>query len=267
MDKEYLIKNGVNVEKSLELFGDLNTYNETVGEFIISSEEKLKKLRAYKDAKDINNYQIYIHSLASDAKTFGFTELIEIASAHDEQAKLCDIYYIHDHFDELEQSVEKYKNIISNYLSGNTKTAVIPDKLDETEVEDGGYTRETILVVDDSNIVRNFVKRIFSEKYDVGIAEDGRQAIEIIEENKNNNKIIAILLDLNMPRVDGFAVLDYMKEDDLFKTIPVSIITGDSSKETIDKAFKYKIIDMLNKPFTENEVRRVVEKTIHIRDK
>ena len=74
------------------------------------------------------------------------------------------------------------------------------------------YTQKTILVVDDSNIIRNFVKRIFSEKYNVGTAENGEEAINIIKANLNNDYIETILLDLNMPKVDGFAVLDFMRE-------------------------------------------------------
>ena len=94
------------------------------------------------------------------------------------------------------------------------------------------------------------------------IAKNGEEAIKIIDANKNNNFIEAILLDLNMPKVDGFAVLEYLRQNDLFEKIPVSIISGDSSKETIDKAFTYEIVDMLGKPFNEQSVRSIVEKTI-----
>ena len=109
--------------------------------------------------------------------------------------------------------------------------------------------KQTILVVDDSNIVRNFVKRIFSEKYNVGVAKDGEEAIKIIKANMDNNFIEAILLDLNMPKVDGFTVLEFMRQNELLDKMPVSIISGDSSKETIDKAYTYEIVDMLEKPF------------------
>ena len=121
-------------------------------------------------------------------------------------------------------------------------------------------------MVDDSKIIRNFVKRIFDEKYGVATAKDGQEAIDIIKVNQDNDNIVAILLDLNMPRVDGFKVLEYMQENSLFNKMPVSIISGDSSKETIDKAFNYQIIDMLGKPFTDADVKRVVEKTIMYKD-
>ncbi|MEG1310115.1 MAG: response regulator, partial [Bacilli bacterium] len=66
-----------------------------------------------------------------------------------------------------------------------------------------------------------------------------------------------------MPNVDGFQVLEYFKNNNLFKKIPVSIITGDDSKEAIEKAFTYPIVDMLNKPFNEHDVKVIVEKTIN----
>ena len=122
------------------------------------------------------------------------------------------------------------------------------------------------MVVDDSNIIRNFTKKIFEGQYEVGTAKNGQEAIDIIEVNKGNGNIVAILLDLNMPKVDGFEVLKYIENSDLFEEMPVSIITGDSSKETIDKAYKYPIVDMLGKPFTENDVKRIVEKTISYKD-
>jgi len=66
-----------------------------------------------------------------------------------------------------------------------------------------------------------------------------------------------------MPKVDGFAVLDYMKQNSLLQKMPTSIISGDSSKETIDKAFTYEIVDMLEKPFNEQSVKNIVEKTMY----
>ena len=128
------------------------------------------------------------------------------------------------------------------------------------------YTGKTILVVDDSNIIRNFVKRIFSDNYNVGTAENGEEAINIIKANQGNDFIEAILLDLNMPKVDGFAVLDYMKENDLLKKMPVSIISGDSSKDTIDRAFTYQIVDMLAKPFNDQSIKMVIEKTLFYKE-
>ena len=65
-----------------------------------------------------------------------------------------------------------------------------------------------------------------------------------------------------MPKVDGFAVLEYLNTQDLFSKMPVTIISGDSSSEAINKAFTYPIIDMINKPFSEDKIKDAVEKTI-----
>jgi len=71
-----------------------------------------------------------------------------------------------------------------------------------------------------------------------------------------------MFLDLNMPGVDGFQVLEHFKNANLFAKIPVSIITGSDDSETIKRAFSYGIVDMIQKPFTETKIRDVAEKTI-----
>ena len=120
-----------------------------------------------------------------------------------------------------------------------------------------------ILVADDSKIIGNIVTRAFSNEYEVVTAYNGKEALDIIRNNVDDS-IIGLLLDLNMPEVDGFAVLDYFKENNLFKRIPVCIITGDVAKERIDRAFNYDIVDVLAKPFTFDNVREEVEKIINL---
>ena len=118
-----------------------------------------------------------------------------------------------------------------------------------------------ILIADDSRIISNIVERAFKDEYDVVVAMNGKEAIDQIKNNVDDS-ICALLLDLNMPVVDGFEVLDYFKQNNLFKRIPVCIITGDVSKDRIDRAFTYDIIDVLAKPFTFEKVREEVNKLI-----
>lgn len=122
---------------------------------------------------------------------------------------------------------------------------------------------KTIIVADDSNIIVNIVKRAFDGEYNVISAENGQKAIELLQ-NNNLDDIVGMLLDLNMPEVDGFAVLDYLNNNNLFGKVPVSIITGDDDMDVVSKAFEYNIIDMLKKPFTVDNVKKIVEKTISI---
>ena len=97
------------------------------------------------------------------------------------------------------------------------------------------------------------------------MAHDGKEAIDIINDPSKNNYINAILLDLNMPNVNGYQVLEYFKQHDLFNKYPVSIITGADDKESITKVDQYPIIDVLLKPFNENDVKRIVERTMNSR--
>lgn len=94
MNVDFLKENGIDVDKSLDLFGDIETYNDTIGEFILGASFKLPKLEEYKNAKDMNNYGIYVHSLKSDAKYFGFTKLAELAESQEMKSKAGDAYYI-----------------------------------------------------------------------------------------------------------------------------------------------------------------------------
>ena len=126
------------------------------------------------------------------------------------------------------------------------------------------YTNgKKILVVDDSNIIRNFILKILDDSFEVISANDGKEAIDILDDERKRNDIKAVLLDLNMPNVNGFEVLDFYKNKDLFRSIPISIITGVDDKESINKAFKYPIVDILLKPFNERDVKRILEKTIN----
>lgn len=257
-DKEFLVSHGVNVDKSLELFGDMETYNDTLRDFLKDVPEKLEKIKSYKEISDMANYAILVHSLKSDARYFGFEELGELAYQHEMKSKENDMYYVTEHFDSLMKEANNALKIVKEYF-GET------EEIEELEVLDT-IKDKTILVVDDSNIVRSFIQKIFHDTYEVLVANDGREALSIIMNNANNNRIVGMLLDLNMPTIDGFEVLEYFKKHNLFLKIPVSIITGEGSKEMIERAFQYPIVDVLNKPFNERDVKRIVERTTIFHD-
>lgn len=61
-----------------------------------------------------------------------------------------------------------------------------------------------------------------------------------------------------MPDLNGFDVLEFLKEHNLINKIPIVVITGDDTKETIKKAFSYQILDILNKPFTEENIKHIL---------
>ncbi len=122
---------------------------------------------------------------------------------------------------------------------------------------------KSIIVADDSMIVKNIIENALQDEYTVLKAKDGKELINYITQKKSN--IVGVLLDLNMPDYDGFMVLNYFKNNNLFKKYPVSIISGDDAKETIDKAFTYDIVDMLNKPFTKENIKSIVNRMINMK--
>ena len=255
-DVNILLENGVNVKKSLELFGDMETYDSMLNDFLAEVEGKLANIKNYKELGDMANYAILVHSLKSDAKYFGFEHLAELAYDHELKSKANELYYVTEHFDELMLEANKIVNLVKKYMgisyvdnSGDYKENLKKEK--------------AILVVDDSNLIRNFILKIFKNDFDVLIANDGKEALDIINNPEEEKRIKAVLLDLNMPNVNGFEVLDYFKQNDLFKKIPVSIITGVDDKESIEKAYKYAIVDILLKPFNEKSLKKILEKTLN----
>ena len=123
---------------------------------------------------------------------------------------------------------------------------------------------KAIIVADDSMIVKNIVEKAIDDEYMVLKASNGKEAIKHITDKKY--EIIGMLLDLNMPESDGFMVLNYFKNNNLFKKYPIVIISGDDTIETIEKAFTYDIVDMLNKPFSKDNISNMVNKIINFRN-
>ena len=119
----------------------------------------------------------------------------------------------------------------------------------------------TLLIVDDSSLITVFASKIFKDEYNVITAKDGKEAIEAIR-NNFDSEFVGMFLDLNMPNFNGFQVLEVFKNHNLFGKIPVCILTGDDTKDSIDKVFNYPIVDVLNKPFNEKEIKTSLEKMI-----
>lgn len=120
-----------------------------------------------------------------------------------------------------------------------------------------------ILVCDDSNITRNLIEHVFKDKYKVLMATNGKGAMDIID--VMSDSIVAILLDLNMPDVDGFDVLDYFKEKGILDKKPVCIVTGEDAPEIIGKVKTYPVTAILLKPFSAEQIETVVSKAIEIK--
>lgn len=254
-DVNILIEGGADINKALELFGEMDMYEATLNDFLMEVENKLNRIEKYREENNMPSYAIEVHSLKSDARYLGFSKLAELSYQHELKSKENDIMFVYDNYEELISEARRVINVCKRYLG---KEVIDDLERDMTQT----VKSEAILVVDDSNIVANFIKKIFNSKYQVITACDGAEAIEEIKKDINN-KIVACLLDLNMPNVNGFEVLDYFKNNNLFVKIPVSIITGNDDRDSVEKAFMYPIVDLLTKPFNERDVKRIIDKTIN----
>lgn len=112
-----------------------------------------------------------------------------------------------------------------------------------------------LLIVDDSEIDRNILRNILSRYFEISEAENGYAALELITNAKKNLKIDGVLLDISMPVLDGFNVLDILMGDNI--NIPIVLVTAEATAENVYRAAKYSVAGFISKPF---EPQLILEK-------
>ena len=148
------------------------------------------------------------------------------------------------------------------YIAKKKKDCVITKMPEGTSVKEYMPEKELVLIVDDSPLNREILSGILKSEYEVIEADGGKRAIEQIEGYKSN--IAVILLDLVMPDVSGFDVLDYLNERGLLSDIPVVTITGDDSDDSIRAAYEKGVSDYITRPFDARIVYRRVANAIKV---
>lgn len=119
-----------------------------------------------------------------------------------------------------------------------------------------------VLIVDDMATNRLILREMLDDEYDIIEAENGYGAIEIV--TRRRDEIAVILLDLVMPKVDGYNVLKVLHKTGYMKKIPVIIITGEDSIKTRRQCFEYKIADFVQKPFDESVIKKRIQNVIEL---
>lgn len=153
---------------------------------------------------------------------------------------------------QIKSAFEYITNILNNLVK---EVPELNKGLENQMISEVNKNKPTLLIADDDLMTRNLIKKAFNDEYEILMASNGQIAIDILE--KNNNKtntevrdnIVGIFLDLAMPVLDGFAVLDYLKINNILNKIPVIIISAAEEKETRQKVYQYRIADMIEKPF------------------
>lgn len=121
---------------------------------------------------------------------------------------------------------------------------------------------EKVLIVDDSDINREILSAILKNQYEIIEAASGEQCIEKIK--SEGEEISLILLDLIMPGMSGFDVLNYLNDNRLIGKIPVITITGDESDNSVREAYEKGVSDYITRPFDARVVYRRVSNTVNL---
>lgn len=224
--------------------------SEDINERLVDSEEERIKLQS-----EVVNYKTRIES-ENQSISDAIVKINEVLDNTEDSSVLRSANtkeYINSIFNSVSQTHPELNKAIVNKVAGTSN-----------------YIKPSILIVDDSSIIRNSLKRIFDKDYNIIMAKDGNEAIDVITQNilsnDNNDKqnIVGILLDLIMPVCDGFKVLDFLKNYNLLARIPVAIISGDETRETRKRVYTYDIVDMLEKPFNTEFIRTRINKIISL---
>jgi len=115
--------------------------------------------------------------------------------------------------------------------------------------------KHCILVIDDAPMILRALGDILKTDYNVLIAKSGEQGIASAKKNMPD----IILLDVMMPGMTGFEVIEALKADETTQNIPVIFITGDDSHESKEKGYQLGAVDYIEKPFVELIVKKRVE--------
>lgn len=117
-----------------------------------------------------------------------------------------------------------------------------------------------ILIVDDSEMNRDMLSDMLNDDYDIVEAADGEEALSILKERVYD--IDLVLLDIIMPAVDGFGVLDVMKRYHWIDNTPVIMISSETSQSYIRKAFELGVTDYIIRPFDSFIIHKRVSNTL-----
>jgi len=118
-----------------------------------------------------------------------------------------------------------------------------------------------LLVVDDSSVIRKIIKATADVlQMDTIEAQDGIEALEILE--KRHKEIDLVLLDWNMPEMNGYDVLVKIKNSPQYKNIPVMMVTTEGQKSSIIAAVRAGAVNYLTKPFASEELETKIIESI-----
>lgn len=163
---------------------------------------------------------------------------------------------------ETENVIKYIKELLND---SKAKNETVLKSYQDKVVSEVNKTYQTLLIADDDNLTRSIFRKVFESDYNIIEVKNGSEAVEILENNMVKNQkenIVGMFLDLKMPIMDGFGVLDYMNSKHLISRLPVIIISADDAKETKEQVYSYDIADMIEKPFNFEIIKKRVNNMI-----
>ena len=119
-----------------------------------------------------------------------------------------------------------------------------------------------LFIIDDTEVNRAILVEMFKDEYEIVEADDGDTGLEALNAITDKSRIAAVLLDIIMPRVDGFAVLDKLTAEKLNERFPIILITAETSTDIERDAYVKGAQDVIHKPFDPVVVRKKVDRAV-----
>ena len=160
----------------------------------------------------------------------------------------CPIFYVGEDTPIMREVLPKH--ILQEVFERPIDVKNSAKKIDEFIKEHGKHVKKKILVVDDSGIMLRNIKRWLEDKYQVILANSGAMAIKYLATNRPD----LVLLDYEMPVIDGSQVLEMIRTETEFCDIPVIFLTGKNDKESIMKVLELKPEGYLLKSMEPNKI-------------
>lgn len=123
--------------------------------------------------------------------------------------------------------------------------------------------KNILLIVDDQELNRIALSVAFSDGgFQIEEAENGKEALDLIQ--KHGDNIVAMILDLMMPVMDGYELLQYINDNRLIPSVPIFIITAEEEASALKKAYDMGVVDVIHKPFMTEFIRKRIGNVLEL---
>ena len=142
------------------------------------------------------------------------------------------------------------------------KNTVITEQQPERTAAAPVHRRQSVLIVDDSELNRKMLGQMLGSRFDIAEAASREACLQLLEQNATGISIV--LLDIHMPGIDGFTVLEEMNQKNLLEQIPVIMISSEDTVDAVRRAFDLGASDYISRPFDAKVVYQRIINTIQL---